>query len=128
MHIRCGIHTSRVFVGNIGSPERMKYGLLGDGVNLASRLEELNKRYKTRTLVSEDCFSHQGAGDLHAGSARRNVATEHPILHLYNESARCVARCTATSTAWMLIVAQMLCDSLGRSTPRSSRGPSTASS
>ena len=57
VHIRCGIHTSRVFVGNIGSPERMKYGLLGDGVNLASRLEELNKRYKTRTLVSEDCFA-----------------------------------------------------------------------
>jgi hypothetical protein len=46
--IRIGVHTSDVFVGNIGSRERMKYGVLGDGVNLASRLEELNKRYVTK--------------------------------------------------------------------------------
>jgi class 3 adenylate cyclase len=52
--IRVGVHTSDVFVGNIGSRERMKYGVLGDGVNLASRLEELNKRYTTR--VSQRLF------------------------------------------------------------------------
>ena len=45
IHIRCGLHTDQVFVGNLGAPERMKYGVMGDGVNLASRLEELNKRY-----------------------------------------------------------------------------------
>ena len=50
--IRTGIHTATVFVGNIGSPDRMKYGVLGDGVNLASRLEELNKRYKTKVMIS----------------------------------------------------------------------------
>jgi class 3 adenylate cyclase len=54
--IRVGVHTSDVFVGNIGSRERMKYGVLGDGVNLASRLEELNKRYNTRVLCSQDTF------------------------------------------------------------------------
>ena len=54
IYIRVGIHTAEVMVGNIGSNERMKYGLLGDGVNLASRLEELNKAYGTSTMVSQD--------------------------------------------------------------------------
>ena len=43
--IRVGIHTDTVWVGNLGAPDRMKYGIMGDGVNFASRLEELNKRY-----------------------------------------------------------------------------------
>ena len=47
------MHTATVFVGNLGAPGRMKYGVMGDGVNLASRLEELNKRYGTRVLVSD---------------------------------------------------------------------------
>ena len=57
--IRCGIHTATVFVGNIGSPDRMKYGVLGDGVNLASRLEELNKRYATKIMVSINTFNNK---------------------------------------------------------------------
>lgn len=55
--VRIGIHTAKVFVGNIGSPLRMKYGVLGDGVNLASRLEELNKRYNTKILMSESTYA-----------------------------------------------------------------------
>jgi class 3 adenylate cyclase len=58
--IRVGVHTADVFVGNLGSAERMKYGVLGDGVNLASRLEELNKRYTTRVLVSNDTHKEPG--------------------------------------------------------------------
>jgi class 3 adenylate cyclase len=38
----------------------MKYGVLGDGVNLASRLEELNKRYVTKVLISDCTFSEPG--------------------------------------------------------------------
>lgn len=54
--IRCGIHSGRVFVGNLGAPNRMKFGIMGDGVNLASRLEELNKKYATRIIISQNTF------------------------------------------------------------------------
>ena len=54
--IRVGVNTGEVFHGNIGSHNRLKYGILGDSVNLASRLEELNKRYGTELLVTNDTY------------------------------------------------------------------------
>ncbi|HEV7498613.1 MAG TPA: adenylate/guanylate cyclase domain-containing protein, partial [Vicinamibacteria bacterium] len=53
LHTRFGIHRDRVMVGHFGAPERMSFTALGDGVNLASRLEGLNKQYGTTVLVSE---------------------------------------------------------------------------
>ncbi len=50
---RFGIHTDTVLVGHFGAPERMNYGVLGDGVTLASRLESLNKFFGTSILVSD---------------------------------------------------------------------------
>lgn len=54
--VRCGLHTAVGYVGNMGSPARMKYGVVGGSLNTAELLEELNKTYGTRILVTEATY------------------------------------------------------------------------
>jgi adenylate cyclase len=54
LKMRIGIQTGEIVVGNIGSAERFSYGTVGDNVNLASRLEGVNKLYGTGIVLGED--------------------------------------------------------------------------
>ncbi|MBU2645178.1 adenylate/guanylate cyclase domain-containing protein [bacterium] len=61
LYVRIGLNTDQVVVGNMGSAYRMDYTMMGDGVNLAARLEGVNKQYGTYTLISE--YTHNAAKD-----------------------------------------------------------------
>jgi len=73
---RIGLHAANVFVGNLGSRLRMKYGVLGDGVNLAARVEELNKRYGTDIILSEDVRQQSGVKETFLLRALDNVVVK----------------------------------------------------
>ena len=57
LHTRIGLHTGPAHVGNFGSTQRFDYTAIGDSINLASRLEGLNKHLGTEILASRDALS-----------------------------------------------------------------------
>jgi adenylate cyclase len=57
IYARCGVNTGTAVIGNMGSRTKMNYTVMGDSVNLASRLEGANKYYHTYSMISESTYA-----------------------------------------------------------------------
>ena len=64
IHLRIGLNCAKVLVGNVGSSNRLSYTALGDGVNVAARLEGINKLFGTTICISDSIYDHAQADIL----------------------------------------------------------------
>jgi adenylate cyclase len=94
LNVRIGIHSDAVLVGNIGSKERMSYTVMGDGVNVAARLEGINKEFRTRICISHSTFREAGERlcvrpiDEVTVKGRRSSLTIYEVLGVFGAGAR----------------------------------------
>jgi len=91
--LRIGIATGEALVGSIGSDVMMSYTLMGDVVNLASRLEGVNKAYGTRNLVSERTIAAAGAA-VEVREIDRVVVAGHTHSEIIFEILGCTGKLT----------------------------------
>jgi adenylate cyclase len=94
---RFGLHRDTVTIGHFGAPDRMSYTAMGDGVNLAARLEGLNKHYGTTILASDTIRGQAGESfrfrlvDVVAVKGRRAGVRIHELIGGPHPSAERVA-------------------------------------
>ncbi|MCL1931742.1 MAG: adenylate/guanylate cyclase domain-containing protein, partial [Treponema sp.] len=84
MFTRLGINTGDMVVGNMGTPNKMDYTIMGNAVNLAARLEGVNKQYNTGgILLSEYTRAHIGDEFVIRPLSRVRVVGVNTPLRLY---------------------------------------------
>ncbi|MDR1248350.1 MAG: adenylate/guanylate cyclase domain-containing protein [Treponema sp.] len=84
LYTRLGINTGEMVVGNMGTPNKMDYTIMGNAVNLAARLEGVNKQYNTGgILISEYTQAKIGGEFLTRGLSRVRVVGVDTPLRLY---------------------------------------------
>jgi adenylate cyclase len=89
LYTRLGINTGNMVVGNMGTPNKMNYTIMGNAVNLSARLEGVNKQYNTGgILISE--YTHDKIGDefVCRGLSRVRVVGIDTPLRLYELLSR----------------------------------------
>jgi adenylate cyclase len=80
---RIGINTGDMVAGNMGTEKKMNYTIMGDAVNLAARLEGVNKQYGTWILSSEDTVKETGSRLLTRRLDRVRVVGKSEPVRLY---------------------------------------------